>query len=553
MVWAPDTASETGLSAYAGDNHQARFSDYSQAGFERGRLLRLDLLEQLGRRPVLPIEHPLARDLVVTTDAYVRLAELQAVGHGRLSLWDTVPFAMDPFGGVWISGLDLLSNTHRVATLADAEAFVARLAALAGAVADTKRRLMADAESGIVAPRTLLQQQKTLVDALLSDTSPTLNNVISDLENLMLSVTAIDALARERLLLEADLIIEQDLRSAYADLSATLEDLLQVAPAQPGLWVQQSERDLYRSFLSWRVSELPDDLATLHQENLTHAQTERLAFDRALDPLLPIAEQESDTDATAASPVSQELLELVFASDDVETETLFVPSELTQRSALDEDLVSVFGVALKPRAVDGSRPNLLVINAQQLELWPSWLKALLLSRAFHQPDTELADATLASAGRSPVRALISSPALRAGWASDQQRLVAEQGRLDPLQVAAWRHWLLVEAALATVDTGIHIERWTADAAVEYLIDQALLSEPIAQSAVRYIAGTPGQFTARQIGARRIASLRVRAQAILSDAYSESDFGNIVLSDGDRPYNMLVADVESWYEAQLGAP
>ncbi|MEL6831116.1 MAG: DUF885 family protein, partial [Pseudomonadota bacterium] len=166
MVWAPDTASETGLSAYAGDNHQARFSDYSQAGFERGRLLRLDLLEQLGRRPVLPIEHPLARDLVVTTDAYVRLAELQAVGHGRLSLWDTVPFAMDPFGGVWISGLDLLSNTHRVATLADAEAFVARLAALAGAVADTKRRLMADAESGIVAPRTLLQQQKTLVDAL---------------------------------------------------------------------------------------------------------------------------------------------------------------------------------------------------------------------------------------------------------------------------------------------------------------------------------------------------------------------------------------------------
>lgn len=557
MVWAPDIASENGLSSYAGDNNQARLSDYSQAGFERARLLRLDLLNQLGRRPVLPPEHPLARDLAIATDAYLRLTETQAIGHGRLNLSQTTPFATDPFGGIWISGLDLLSNTHRVTNLEDAEAFVARVAALAGAVADTKRRLLADAESGVVAPRLLLEAQANQLSALLSEDSTTLNSIVSDLENLMLSVPSIDPLARERLLQEASLILDRDLRVAYQELAETLLVLAADAPAQPGLWAQTSERDLYRVFLRFQVAELPEDLASLHAQNADTAEAAREQFEQLLLPFLTASTEEAATNQESEQSIPPAINAAViadlFGPDSEERSPLFAPSDLTQRAAPFEDLVSPFGVELKPRAVDGSRPNLLVINSSQVSKWPFWLADLFMSRTFHRPELDLADATLASAGRSPIRALIQSPTLRLGWVRDQHISSAADYSHSSLQAVVWQHWLLVDAVLAAADTGIHTQRWTEERAVSFVVDQALISNSLARDAVAYISAYPGVFTTKQIGARRIAFLRTRATAILSDNFSERAFGDVVLGDGDRPYPMLVSDIETWYESQLGAP
>ena len=164
-------------------------------------------------------------------------------------------------------------------------------------------------------------------------------------------------------------------------------------------------------------------------------------------------------------------------------------------------------------------------------------------------EVDLADATLASAGRSAIRALVHRPAMRLGWASDQQRLLASQARTTG-QALAWQHWLLIEAVIATADTGIHLNRWSVETATQYIAENALLSETIARDIVVHISAYPGTFTTRQVGARRIASLRDRARAILSTTYSESSFGDVVLSDGHRPHSMLINDVETWYETIL---
>lgn len=557
MVWGPDIASEKGLSAYAGNNNPARLSDYSQAGFERARLLRLDLLEQLGRRPVLPPEHPLARDLAITTDAYLRLTETQAIGHGRLDLSQTVPYAADPFGGIWLSGLDLLSNTHRVTNLQDAEAFVARLAALAGAVADTKRRLLADAESGVVAPQFLLQAQTSQLSELLSRDSTTLSGIVSDLENLMLSVPSIDPLARERLLQEASLILDRDLRIAYQELADTLQLLAQDAPAQPGLWAQTSERDLYRVFLRWQVDDLPEDLSSLHTQNEADAETARQQLESLVTAFLDATTDETviaqNIEPDSSPTFAPSLLADIFGPVSEERSPLFSPSDLTQRVAPREHPVSLFGVELSPRAVDGSRPNLLIVNSNQMSKWPYWMQDLFMSRVYHRPEVDLTDATLASAGRSPIRALIPSPTLRMGWIRDQHLASATDHDPTSLQDIVWQHWLLIDAVLAAADTGIHNQRWSEERAMTFVAEQALISEVLARDAVAYICAYPGEFTAKQIGARRISFLRTRATAILSDAFSERAFGDIVLGDGDRPYSMLVSDVEAWYESQLGVP
>ena len=43
-----------------------------------------------------------------------------------------------------------------------------------------------------------------------------------------------------------------------------------------------------------------------------------------------------------------------------------------------EDTVGLTGVRLEPRAVDQSRPSVLLINATQLAKWPVWLQDLFL-------------------------------------------------------------------------------------------------------------------------------------------------------------------------------
>ena len=131
LALSPETATRLGLDDVAGDKTLSRLDDHSQAGFERKRLIRLDLLALVRSRPLLPEGHPVGRDLQIVDDALTRLTIVQVIGHGQHSLGSTRPYAIDPFSGIWIDGPSLLVNDHRVETRDDVIAYLTRLQAFA--------------------------------------------------------------------------------------------------------------------------------------------------------------------------------------------------------------------------------------------------------------------------------------------------------------------------------------------------------------------------------------------------------------------------------------
>ncbi|MEE2930480.1 MAG: hypothetical protein VX599_07175, partial [Pseudomonadota bacterium] len=63
LAMSPETASRLGLEDQLGERVAYALDNHSQAGFERRRLVRIELLQRLRLRPQLPETHPLRRDL----------------------------------------------------------------------------------------------------------------------------------------------------------------------------------------------------------------------------------------------------------------------------------------------------------------------------------------------------------------------------------------------------------------------------------------------------------------------------------------------------------
>lgn len=549
MILAPDSADRLGFSDLAAPAGNARLSDVSQAGFERSRLLRLDLLDQLGRRPVLPEDHLLARDLRTVTDAYLRLTELQSIGYGRLSPLGVAPYAIDPFSGIWIEGPDLLSRIHRVENLADAEAFVRRLDELSGAIDDTRRRLRADAETGIVPPRLLLDQLYQRLDRLLQPGAPTLEGLSADLDNLMSGVPVITDKDRQALTEAARSIVRDALRPAYLRLANDIDALRQTAPLTTGLWTLPGSGDAFRKFLDWHIGSSPFTTGALHALHLDVTADRRTALLETLDGLAPDAGDIGRPQTGTALNTLSYRLETTFTEIAPDPAGGFDPSPLTRENALPEDSVDLTGVRFEQHAADESRPARLLISSSQIAKWPDWLQALFLSADFQTPATRIATAIRGRAGTARIRLALNFPGFQLGWQSDAHVQASARLQAGPHRLA-WQHWQLIEAGLAAADTGLHHAHWSADETRDYLMRETALSADLAGDAVAMIAARPGHYAARLEGARRLTTLRVRARAILGDTYREPVFQEVLLGDGPRPFDMVKDDVEAWYESQL---
>lgn len=552
MILSPETATRFGLEAYAGPNATSRLSDHSQAGFERGRLLRVDLLAKLERRPRLPEAHPLGRDLDLTTEALARLVKLQQFGHGHLAWTETRPYAVDPFSGIWIEGPDLLINRHRIETLADAEAYIARLASLPGAIDDARRRLRADAGSSLVPPAAMLALMNTRLDALLSEPSPTLPLLISTLQNFVISVDGIDAQNRERLNRIAEETVNIELRRAYTELAQTVSEFVEIAPQHGGLWAQPDGFDVYLGFLDWQIGETVEPPEQLHAIHLAAVETERLAFQGLLSDLGlegPLAEQLTALEELRSNPQAAQNVETASPVRQWPASLTAQPT-LTQRRALDEHVAALYGISFKAASLDRSRPDLLVVNTRYMSLWPTWIGEILTTPATYRPQLELGIAMETAAGRSTTRRLTYLQAFDQGWAAYRTRHLFETEAPQGLSAVGAKHLFLIEAALAAADTGLHIERWSLSEAQTFLTENTGLSEPLIDKLILYIAANPGETTSRLIGLRRLENLRIRAEAVLGPRFEADDFHAVMLSDGSRPFALVEEDIERWYEAQL---
>ncbi len=201
-------------------------------------------------------------------------------------------------------------------------------------------------------------------------------------------------------------------------------------------------------------------------------------------------------------------------------------------------------------APDGSRPGTYYVNLYNLR---DMSKTELEALAYHEgvPGHHLQRSIQTSLGDIPAfRKFGSFTAYTEGWGLYSEELGKDMGfYTDPysdfgrLGMELWRACRLV------VDTGIHHKKWTRTQAIQYLKDNTPNPDGDIEKAIERYIVFPGQANAYLIGKLKIMELRTRAQARLGSRFDWRGFHDAVLLSGAVPLDVLDETINHWIETQ----
>ncbi len=142
-----------------------------------------------------------------------------------------------------------------------------------------------------------------------------------------------------------------------------------------------------------------------------------------------------------------------------------------------------------------------------------------------------------------------------GWALYAESLGAELGMYtDPYQLFGHLNDEILRAMRLVVDTGIHAQGWSRDAAIAYMLENSAMGRTDATAEVeRYIAD-PGQALAYKVGQLTIRRLRSGAEVDLGKSFDVREFHAQVLDSGALPMAVLEQKIHDWVAGKKpGAP
>ncbi|MBI9013980.1 MAG: DUF885 domain-containing protein [Clostridiales bacterium] len=197
-------------------------------------------------------------------------------------------------------------------------------------------------------------------------------------------------------------------------------------------------------------------------------------------------------------------------------------------------------------SIDGKRPG-----AYYLDLASAHFDFSINTLAFHEtvPGHHLErEHELLLENIPMVRKLAFNTAYIEGWALYAEMLADEYGyNPTPAHHIGYLKSELHRAARLVVDTGIHYKKWSRDEAVDYLVDEGLLSSGYAQAEVTRYTSWPGQACSYKIGQLKLLELRNRMEEALGDAYDIRDFHHLILGEGSMPLTLIEEHVMDYIE------
>lgn len=530
LALSPETASQLGMERLLGPSASYALDNHSQAGFERRRLVRIELLQRLRGRPRLPDDHALVNDLAIAEQALLDLISLEQLGYGRFNYKTMRPYAIDPYSGIWIEGPNLLAFRQSITSADQATAYVSRLKSLTEALEDTRRRLIADRTAGIRIPSALAAEARSRI-ALLSATEPNALSEVADTFNaLTMTVEDLEPSERDRLVSMVDREVDEDLRAAYERLTEALIQSSDDTAERLGIWAQPRGQELFLGILKASTGE-PLSIERLHDRHLQDVTDRRLVLEAKL--VLPALED--GTEITPPAALSERLAWF-------EAATAITQPPPTAEIAIDPGAPE-FLANFAPRSVwsrIGERADLTAQSEVVVEFETLW-----------QTQPYLDWRTVADSEAQPLRTLVDYPAIIDAW-----RLYIWTARDFPAEDTASMVTVsastvgLIQASLAVIDTGIHLERWNLAEATGYIQENTGLGAELAEQLALTVAARPGYHSATLAALHRFEALSERAKAVLGPRYSETEFQRALIQNGPRPLAMIEKDIEAWYGERL---
>ena len=509
----------------------------------------LDLASTLAN--ALPPPGPRGRQWIDTARWFAGAARDMA-GFDQLTVSSVTypfPYALTQLTGAYVEVPDLLATQHGIAGAGDCEAYLDRLAALAGVIDQDTAMSAGQAAAGIVPPAFICARTATQVDELAND-----RGARSGLVQALTTRAAAAGICGDwegR----ATALVDGPIRAALARQQAHLAALKSRATADAGIGGRPSGAAFYEMALRFHLT-TGTGAAEVHRIGLEQVAATQAEAGALMDRLgYPAGPTVARMKALAKDPAQlfpdtnagREAL-LAFARARTEDVKRRLPAAFNhlprtpmevRRVPIATQLGSPFAYS-KSGSADGKRPGAIYFNLSTMADWPRWQ---VPSTTYHEgmPGHHLQESLAnETPGIPAVLRIVMPVAYNEGWGLYAEQLADELGAYDdePLGRLGKLQLSLFRACRLVVDTGLHARGWSRERAIAYLIDEGGVAPEMARREVERYVVWPGQACAYKMGYLEIMRQREAARTRLGSRFSIKAFHDAVLMGGAMPLSVM---------------
>jgi uncharacterized protein (DUF885 family) len=554
----PESATQLGLDKGKDADLRSRLSDNSEAGRAASQARNASQLARL--EAVDSAALSAAGRVNLDTLLYTRrsTASVLAFPFGGGGFGPS-PYVVSQQTGVYQSVPEFLDTKHPIATGADAEAYLARMDAYAGALDNDTARMKHDAAIGISPPDFILT---TTLAQMTATRSPAADNLL--VRSIArraaakgLSPTYADRAAR---------LYDEKIGPAYDRQIAETRRLRETARHDAGVGQFRDGPAFYAAALKATTTTAftPDEV---HQIGLDQGCEIAERIDRLLraqgysqgtvgqrlaaltaDP----AQLYPNDDAGKAQAIAYCNGRLAAIRPRLPTRFKRLPPYSFEVRRVPANLEAGAAAAFSEGpAIDGSRPGLVFVNLKDTSIWPKWTLADVI---YHEglPGHQLEGGLALSNPNLPlIRKTIGFSGYAEGWALYAEQLADEMGMYDedPLSRVGYLQGLYFRAGRCVVDTGIHHLGWSREKAIDYFVTTIGYSPDRSALEVERYCVNPGQACSYKLGHTVWVRARARAEKALGARYDIKDFHEVGLGCGRVPLEVLDTVVNDWIRNQ----
>jgi len=463
-------------------------------------------------------------------------------------------------------------NYHKVNTLSDMQAYIARLTQVDRALGQELEKARSNAERGVRAPRfayeIVIDEARKIIsgepfDDLLENESAIWSDSKAKISALV-EAGEIDSAMAESLTDDVRSALLEGYQPIYEEIIAWLgQDIANSDPEPRGVWALPQGEAYYNQLLSFYTT---TNLSAEEVHQIGLEEVERL-----------MAEMAVVKEEVGFAGEMLEFLDFVssdekfYYSNTDEGRQAYLDDTNAYYEFIREKLPEYFGILPKAdlevkrveafreqdgapahyfqSSPDGETPGIYYVHMSDMNANPSYE---MESTAYHEglPGHHMQIAISLELETVPeFRRQTWYNAYVEGWALYTERLAWEMGayedpysNLGRLSNEIWRGVRLV------VDTGMHAMGWTKEEAINYFAAHSLAPiESIVAEINRYLV-IPGQATSYKIGMLKILELRERSQEALGENFDIREFHDVVLSGGALPLDILDRRINNYIEA-----
>lgn len=500
-----------------------------------------------------------------------RIFEEQQVTSIRNFKWRWHGYSFQTQSNPATSLVTFMQNVHGIDSVADAEAYIARLNALEHAYSQFIDGINESASRGIVPTsfsfEPVIADARNVLTGTPFDDSGKDSAILADFRAKVDKLDVPDA-EKKRLLDAGMAAMRGPMKSGTLAMVAAIEALRPKSPGPHGVWALPDGADYYESQVRFWTT-VPDLTAgQIHDIGLAEVARIRGEMESIMQNVgfkgdLPafFAYLRSDpsnfypnTDAGRQAYLDQSKAYIDSIYADVGKYFNVLPKAALEVRRVEEWRQDTAPIAFYNQpALDGSRPGIYYVNLKDMA---GKQKHEMETIAYHEgaPGHHFQIAIQQELEGVPTfQKFAYFGSYVEGWGLYSERLAKEEGRFtDPMQDFGRLQNEMLRAARLVVDTGAHAKKWTREQMIDYMLANNPMKEEEATKEVERYIDNPGQALSYKIGMIKILDLRERAKRELGPKFDIRDFHDVVLKNGAVSLTILEQLVDDYIAARKAA-